>query len=169
LAQPPDCFYGVPEGATKLAIITQYKWAKSRPSFGPGSHVVPMGRAKPKDHGVPKDKFFVGAPRGLTIVLEDVTTTGGSLLGSIDGLVESDIPVAAAFGLTNRMEKRDDGQSVAQAIAAKASNRGPIRYLHLSNAIELLPLAVQRFSPPAAVIEAIVEEFKKYGEEPIEL
>jgi len=24
----PDCFYGVPEGATKLGIITQYKWAK---------------------------------------------------------------------------------------------------------------------------------------------
>ena len=35
-----------------------------------------MGRAKPKQHGSPEDKYFVGEPNGKIVVLEDVTTTG---------------------------------------------------------------------------------------------
>jgi hypothetical protein len=52
----PDCFYGVPEGATKLAIVTQSKWAQFAPNYGQGSHCLPMGRAQPKEHGDPKDR-----------------------------------------------------------------------------------------------------------------
>src|SRR3989344_4939326 len=76
----PDCFYGVPEGATKLAVLTQYKWALQSPQFAPGSHSLSMGRAKPKDHGEARDKYFVGSPSGKVIIVEDVTTTGGSLI-----------------------------------------------------------------------------------------
>jgi orotate phosphoribosyltransferase len=100
-----DTFYGVPEGATKLGIITQYKYAKQSPSFSKGSHVLAMGRAKPKDHGAPKDKFFVGAPTGKVVVIEDVTTTGGSLITTLDGLKEAGINVVGVISLTNRMEK----------------------------------------------------------------
>ena len=82
----PDCFYGVPEGATKLGILTQYKWAKKSSNFGLASHILPMGRGKPKDHGDLKDRFFVGMPRGETVILEDVTTTGSSLLETIEKL-----------------------------------------------------------------------------------
>ena len=70
LGLEPDCFYGVPEGATKLAIITQYKWAKAQADYGPGKYVLPMGRGKPKEHGELKDRFFIGIPRGKTVVLE---------------------------------------------------------------------------------------------------
>lgn len=167
LAPAPLCFYGVPEGASKLAILTQYKWAKLSPNFAPGSHPVPMGRGKPKDHGVPKDKYFVGVPRGLTVVLEDVTTTGGSLLTTIDALNEAQVPIVAAFGLTNRMERRDDGLSVAQAVAAKESNGAPVKYFHLSSAVELLPEAARRLNPSREVRLAVEEEFKLYGVEPL--
>ena len=43
----PDCFYGVPEGATKIGILTQYLWSKKQ-GCSPGSHRLSMGRVKPK-------------------------------------------------------------------------------------------------------------------------
>ena len=153
--------YGVPEGATKLGILAQYFWAKSRPNFGPGSHPMPMGRGKPKEHGDPRDKFFVGVPRGDTLVLEDVTTTGGSLLTTIDALIESGIPIIGTIGLTNRMELRDDGKTVKQAIAEKKNNGNPIPYFHMSNAKELLPLALQQQKPTDAIHKGVMEEFEK--------
>ena len=79
----PDTFYGVPEGATKLGIITQYKWAQQSKNYGKRSHVLAMGRGKPKEHGIEKDKNFLGQPKGRTIILEDVVTTGGSLIKEI--------------------------------------------------------------------------------------
>ena len=42
LVLQPDCFYGVPEGATKLGIITQYKWAKESRRLFSGSHAISM-------------------------------------------------------------------------------------------------------------------------------
>ena len=63
-----DCLYGTPDGATKLAVLCQYKWAKQQPHFGPGKYVLAMGRKTPKDHGEPKDRFC-GAP-GKVVVLK---------------------------------------------------------------------------------------------------
>src|SRR3989344_9036807 len=68
-----DTFHGVPAGASKLAIITQYLWAKSQPEYGKGSHALSLGREKPKDHGDAADRLFVGLPRGKTVIIEDVT------------------------------------------------------------------------------------------------
>ena len=116
-----------------------------------------MGRGKPKEHGAPKDKYFVGQPRGKTIIVEDVTTTGGSLLTTIDALADADVPVIAAFGLTNRMELRDDGKSVQQAVEAK-----DIPYHALSSAIQLLPEAYKRSKPGENIAKAIEEEFQKW-------
>ena len=59
----PKCFYGVPEGATKIGLITQFKWGKVQKNFGPGGYVLSMGRGKQKDHGDPKDRIFLGIPR----------------------------------------------------------------------------------------------------------
>lgn len=161
LALVPDCFYGVPEGATKLAIITQFKRAMhSRSSVGAGDYALPMGRGKPKGHGDLKDRVFLGAPRGRTIVIEDVTTTGGSLLGTLDVLGElyETVERVAAVGLTNRMEVRDDGRSVKQAV----EDRG-IPYFAMSNALDLLPEASKRLNPGTKILKAIEAEFKKYG------
>ncbi len=163
----PDCFYGVPEGATKLGILTQYVWANMSPSFGAGSHVLAMGRAKPKEHGAAVDRYFVGMPHGNTIVLEDVTTTGGSLLKTIDQLVEAEVPVVGAIGLTNRMELRDDRTSVADAVASRLSRDVPVTYLHMSDALTLLPKAAVRARPSARVLEAVEQEFREHGVEPI--
>jgi len=160
----PDCFYGVPEGATKLGVLTQYKWAKNSSNFSSGSHILPMGRAKPKDHGEIKDKFFVGMPKGKTIVLEDVTTTGGSLLATIDKLKEAGIQIIATISLTNRMELRDDGQSVKQAVEAKG-----IKYYSLSDAIQLLPEACKKSKPEENTIRAVEGEFERHGVEKLKL
>ena len=169
LSDDPDCYYGVPEGATKIALLTQYKFAKSATDFGQGSHVLSMGRAKPKEHGVPKDRYFLGMPKGKTLVIEDVTTTGTSLLNTLDVLIAAEVPVMAALGLTNRMERRDDGLSVAEAIAQKQSNGQPVKYLQMSSAIDLLPQAFRLLNPGQAIAKALEEEFQKFGVEKLDL
>lgn len=160
----PDCFYGVPEGATKLAIVIQYKFAKKSSNYGPGSHVLSMGRGKIKDHGDPKDRFFLGQPQGKVIILEDVTTTGNSLIETIDRLKELNIQIIAAISLTNRMELRDDRKSVKEAVEEKG-----ISYFQMSNALELLPLVYQKLKPKEEIAEKIEEEFQKYGIQKLKL
>lgn len=165
-----DCFYGVPEGATKTGLVTQYKWAKRQSDFGRGSHVLAMGRAKAKLHGDPKDRYFVGQPEGSTIVVEDVTTTGGSLIETIDQLRESGVRVVAALGLTNRGERpveSDAGVSVADCIEKKFGKSLP--YFALSQAHSLLPKLAQRLKPSRAVLEALQAEYAAYGTAPLEL
>lgn len=157
-----DTLYGVPEGATKTAVITAHKLASTSPNFAKGSHVISMGRAAPKPHGDPKDRFFIGAPRGRTVVLEDTTTTGGSLFQAIDQLLDQKVDVVAAVGLTDRMEKRDeDGLGVADA--TKKRYGGKIPYFALSRATELLPLKEQRDPLADKIKKALSAEFSQYG------
>jgi orotate phosphoribosyltransferase len=159
-----ETFYGVPEGATKLGVITQYKFAKKSENYSKGTHVLSMGRAVPKDHGAPKDKFFVGMPRGKTIVIEDVTTTGGSLIKTLEGLKEAGINVIGVISLTNRMEKRDDGLSVKEAI-----EKMNVNFFSMSSALEMLPIIYKKNIPKEEIGRAIEEEFKQYGVEEIKL
>ena len=160
----PDCFYGVPEGATKLGIITQFKWAKVQSDYGQNVYKLVMGRAKPKEHGDPKDKYFLGIPNGKVIILEDVTTTGGSLLQTINNLKDIGINIIAAIGLTNRNELRDDGKSVEQIILDKN-----VKYYSMSNAIELLPKIYKKLKPGEFIAKNIENYFKKYGIDEIKL
>ena len=159
-----DTFYGVPEGATKLGIISQYKSAQQSADYSKGSHVLAMGRAKPKDHGAPKDKYFVGMPRGNVVVIEDVTTTGGSLITTLDGLVEAGINIVGVISLTNRMEKRDDGTSVKEAIEGKG-----FKFYNMSTSLELLPIMYNRLNPGEKIAEEIEKEFAEYGVKPLRL
>lgn len=155
----PVCFCGVPEGATKLSLITQYKWAKIQPDYGLGIYPLSMMRGKLKDHGDPKDRYFVGShPKGRTIILEDVTTTGVSLVKTLDQLLELKAPVIACIGITNRNEKRDDNKTVAEFVAERN-----IKYYAMSNAIELLSLAFSKLRPGDKVAEDIEAYFEKYG------
>jgi len=137
---------------------------KNSPNYGLGSHILPMGRGKPKDHGEPKDRFFLGQPKGKVIILEDVTTTGSSLLETIDNLNQAKIQTIAAIGLTNRVELRDDGKSVKVAVEEKG-----IPYLQMSSALELLPLVCQRLKPKGEIVKKVEEEFEKYGVEKLKL
>lgn len=153
-----DAFYGVPEGATKLGVISSYKLAKGSKDFGQGKFVVPMGRAKPKEHGVPADRFFVGEPKGRVVVVEDVTTTGGSLISELKKLSEAKVNVVAAVGLTNRMELNDDGKPVAKVISEMGFS-----YYSLSSADEILPLAYKSLKPAKEIAKEIEKEFAEYG------
>jgi len=159
-----DTFYGVPEGATKLGVITQFKWAQRFANYAKGSHILAMGRAKPKDHGAPKDKYFVGMPRGNVVVIEDVTTTGGSLLRTLEGLAESEVRVASVMSLTNRMEKRDDGSSVKEAV----ENQG-FSFYSMSSSLEMLPIMYKTLQPGEHIANAIEQEFREYGVQELKL
>ena len=159
-----DCFYGVPEGATKLGLLATYKFAKQQKNYQAGSHVLAQGRAKPKEHGAVEDKYFIGMPRGRVIVVEDVTTTGGSLLTTVAQLQEAGVNIVAAVGLTNRSEKRDDCKTVAEALKEKS-----VQYLALSEADAFLPAAIKRFKPSAEIIASIQNEFAEFGAKPLAL
>ncbi|MEW5896752.1 MAG: hypothetical protein AB1668_03610 [Nanoarchaeota archaeon] len=181
----PDCFFGVPEGATKLALLTQYKWAKQSPQYAPGSHCLPMGRGKPKFHGAPKDRYFLGEPRGKIVVLEDVTTTGGSLLTTIHRLRSlDDVKIIAAIGLTNRMELTPfiDGDSRGTVVTFKkifeettghkyerpmgvpeVIRYAGIEYAAMSSATFLLPAARERLNLREDITSAVNREFQRYG------
>ncbi|TFG24841.1 MAG: hypothetical protein EU529_02960 [Promethearchaeota archaeon] len=158
LGLKPDCFYGVPEGATKIGIITQYKWAKIQKNYNRGIYPLSMGRAKPKQHGDPKDRFFLGVPKGNVIILEDVTTTGNSLIQTIDKLFDNNIKIIAAIGLTNRNEIRDDNKSVEEVLKDK-----DLKYYAMSDAIELLPRVYVLLKPGEKIARHIEDYFKKYG------
>jgi orotate phosphoribosyltransferase len=159
-----DCFYGTADGATKLAVLCQYKWAKSRKDFAEGKYVLSMGRKVPKEHGEIKDKYFIGAPRGNILVLEDVTTTGSSLINAVKVLQKLNFKVTGALSLTDRNELTDKGLHVSQILAALG-----VRYYSMSNAIDVLPKAVKKKKPARPVTDSIEEEFKKYGVDKIEL
>ena len=160
----PDTFYGVPAGATKLAIVAQYLWAKGDPNYGKGSHALAIGREKPKEHGDPNDRFFVGVPKGRVVFIEDVTTTGGSLLREVDKCLEARVNVIGAIGLTNRMELNDDRKSVEQLMKEKG-----VPYFAMGNALELLPLAYARLQPGPEIGRAIEQEFEQFGVQPVKL
>lgn len=156
----PDCFYGIPAGATKTAVITQYKWALNQLNYGEGSHCLPLGRETPKEHGDPKDKYFVGMPRGSVVIIEDVTTTGGSLIKGVDQLLESNLNILCAIGLTNRNEKNNKGKSVEESLFEKG-----VKYYSMSNALTALPKYVLQLQdkPKEEILRNIEDEFKQFG------
>ena len=117
-----------------------------------------MGRGKQKKHGDPKDRIFLGIPKGDVIILEDVTTTGGSLINTIKELKELNINLIAIIGLTNRNELRDDGKSVKEIISQQN-----LQYHAMSNAIDLLP----SLDMNKDIADHIREYFEKYGTKPI--
>ena len=154
----PKCFYGVPEGGTKLGIITQFKWAKMQKNFNPGNYPISMGRGKQKEHGDPRDRLFIGLPEGEVVILEDVVTTGGSLIKTIEKLDELNINIISVIGLTSRNELRDDGTNIKDIIL-----QYNIPFYAMSNAIELLP----HLEMKSEIKNNIIEYFKKYGTQEI--
>lgn len=150
----PDCFYGVPEGATKLALLSQYKWAKDQSDYQKGNYVFSMGRGKAKTHGAAKDRYFLGIPTGKVIILEDVSTTGNSMIETIKTLKKLEIDIIAAICLTNRNELRKDNKSVEEKIEEFG-----IKYYSMSDALDLLP----KLNPPQEIQKQIISYFDQYG------
>ncbi|MCW8966360.1 MAG: hypothetical protein OQK82_06715 [Candidatus Pacearchaeota archaeon] len=155
----PDCFYGVPDGATKLGIITQLEWARKSPNYGPGSHCLPMGRKTPKKNGNPKDKCYVGKPKGKTILLEDNITTASSLISSMDDvekLKESNI--IAVIALTNRIASKK-GRNYFE----KQLEKRNVSHYSLSDAITLIPRAYKATNPSHEIRESLIKEYSDFA------
>ncbi len=171
----PDCYYGVPEGATKLGLLAQFKLASNSNKYDIGTHCMAMGRAKPKNHGEPKDRYFIGEPKGKTIILEDVTTTGKSLMNEImkifelnnsKGSSKKTAEIIQAISLTDRMESINEefGCGISKRESVKnALAMVDVPYCSMSNARELLPLAYDRYKPIDKTVRAIEQEYEKYG------
>ena len=73
-----------------------------------------MGRAKAKLHGDPADKYYVGAPTGNVVVLEDVVTTGQSLFNALDGLQQLDAAETKVIGVLSLTDRSGDVNGLAQ-------------------------------------------------------
>lgn len=159
-----DCIYGTPDGSTKVAVLAQYKWAKQQKNYAAGKYVLPMGRKHPKDHGNPKDKYFVGTPVGNVVAIEDVTNTGGSLLKAVQQLQEAGITVAAAISLVDRNEVADDRKHVRVSLKEIG-----VPFYSLAQALDLLPVLVKEQKLSNQVKDQIIDEFAQYGEHPIKL
>jgi Orotate phosphoribosyltransferase len=143
-----DCILGVPEGATKLGLLCHYKWAKAQSDFDTKAYPYPMGRQTAKEHGHPDDKYFVGAPEGNIVLLEDVATTGISMINFIKTLREANKNIVAAVSLTNRMDKNQDGKTVAVLMSELE-----IPYYSLSNGKELVQELI--------TVDSVSSELKK--------
>jgi len=153
LPEAPDTIFGVAEGASKLALLAQYRYAKQSSHFGPQTHCLAMGRGKLKTHGASKDRYFLGVPRGKTLLIEDVTTTGDSLLGALETLREAEVDVIGALCLTDRCEQRADGQRLSDILGALG-----IPFWSMSDIRTLLPLVWKQSPPPVELQPAILAE-----------
>lgn len=147
-----DTIYGVPEGATKLAVISQFKYVLSEKSILK-NFTVAMGRGKIKEHGYIDDRYFVGVPKGNVLLIEDVTTTGSSL-------------VAAA-----RLIRKLD--SVKKIIALSLTDRGNFNVNNHKDVIDdfytltrienIMQEIINRQKPSEDIIDLINKEFKELG------
>ncbi len=150
----PSFFYGVPEGASPLAILTQYKYVQERLKNTVG-HPLLMGRREPKYYGALEDRFFIGKAEGSSVLIEDVTTTGDSLLKEIEKLQQiPDITILRALSLLDRNEVRDDGHTVSDAIYSKTG----VHHSSLITAEHILPLAYKRLQPGEEIGKKLKQE-----------
>lgn len=148
----PESFIGVPEGATKVGIVTQYKWASSSPNYALGSHVLPMMRAVPKIHGKLEDRQYLGIPGQNSVVLEDVTTTGDSLFGAIVRMgdaMRGEPFLGSAVSITDRSEGR------AEHLIKGGLD---IPFHAMTTSRDLLPRAYQKLQPRDEIWRAIQNE-----------
>lgn len=138
----PESIFGVPEGASILAITTAMKWAKRSGSWEKGQHTISMGRGRAKSHGQAIDRLSIGIPKGRVIVLEDTMTTGQSAFDTVDQLLSNQINVIGICCLCDRMERDDNGKDIASKIKDRYGSQ--FHYLALSRANALLQRMLQR-------------------------
>lgn len=97
-----DTFIGVAEGCTPLGIITSYILADDKDREVP----LIMKRGSVKKYGDRKDSLFIGSPEGKKVILiEDVTTTGKSIVSDLADLRKIGADVKAVVTLVDRLEK----------------------------------------------------------------
>lgn len=147
----PDVIFGVPEGASKLAVLAQYKWAKRSANYGPGSHILAMGRGRQKEYGAIADRAFLGAPKGRVLLIEDVTTTGQSLLDTAIQLQElEDVVLVGALSLTNRHIPGPNEPTIKERFAAQG-----MLFEAMVEAQDILPATIKSYAPSTDILSAL--------------
>ncbi len=146
----PDCFLGVPEGATKLALLLQYKWVKKYKK----NPILPFVRGNAKKHGTPKDRDFLGVPKGKIILIEDVVARGGAIIDTLKKLKKIKVVPYAIIALSDRTDKKSKNKLM------KILHREKIRFYSLTNQKEVVEEAVKILKPPKKVIEKLKEREK---------
>jgi orotate phosphoribosyltransferase len=108
-----DYIGGLEMGAVPLAgAIAQISWLKGHPI------AAFFVRKKPKEHGarlaiegLAKDETLAGK---RIVVVEDVTTTGGSAMKAVEALREAGADVALVFTMVDRQEGAAEAFAAAQ-------------------------------------------------------
>jgi len=157
-----DYIYGTPDGATKLGMMVNIILGKDNPELK-----MVVGRKQPKEYGDPKDRYFVGPVQegDKVVVVEDVTTTGGSVIEHLRFLKQAGVNIVAIVSLVNRLEKRDEGIGVAEFI----KNEFGIDYYWLSDGPRILPLAVKRGDFDQDTISKVQENVNQYSINSVDL
>ena len=171
----PDCFIGIPERATKISDLLNFKLAKQSGDYKPYSHITPMMRAKEKKHNPPCNKYFIGHPKGKTIVLEDVVKSDNSLIQKINRAFKgyhSEFTIIKAISLVDRLEKIDSdqaGENIQGNSMANALRSIGISYEPMTTAATLLPKAIRALKPNPEIVKKIEQEYEEFGLEPLKL
>lgn len=169
----PDYFLGVPEGMTKLGLIMTYVKAESEilsdhsilSGENPSKkYPLPMARGKIKKHGSKRDRYFLGSLDGKVVVLEDVLTSGDSVIKLLKNLRDNNAEIEAVVGLVDRLELGKDGLSVAEKM-----EKEDVTYHSMTDVKTLLPLAYEKLNPSNDLVRKINRYYKKYGCEEVRI
>jgi len=159
----PNVFLGIPEGATPLGIAVN----ELIDYIDPYRLSAVMLRAKPKDHGDPKDRYSIGQLEASyhVVLIEDVTTTGGSAGENISRIKNAAVVIDKLIACANRLEKRDDGRTVEEFLREDFG----VDYASMTDSGTLVPKAYDMLKPSEKIAKAVEEYFKKYGATEISL
>lgn len=162
----PDYFLNVPEGVDKLTDYLNFHSCEKQVK----------ARANSKAHGDPRDAHFIGpVEKGdKVVVIEDVTTTGGSLIKQIQKYLDAELDVIAIVCECNRMElaaegKGDERRDFDYGVAEAISRLDPgIEYHALTDATRIIPAAFKLWTPPVGVTKEFIasglrEEYEDHG------
>lgn len=147
-----DGVIGVPEGATLLGYEVQKKLVQK----GLFADKIFHFRNKPKQHGAKSDKYWVNGnlPQKI-ILLEDVFTTGISLINFAKTLHANGIVTPLVVGLLTRQQLDSKGRSLSQVLEYFG-----IKHHFLTTAEQILPLALEKESQKEKIAKKIYDEYQ---------
>jgi len=179
------------------------------------NYILVQGRQKPKKHGLPQDRYFIGKPEGKVLILapdfkigkrmlyqilevknvespiylsiwaeerinyvmtylngeyrniydvimiEDVTTTGDSLIKEVVKLKDQGMNIKAVIALHDRNEVREDGKSIKEILITEFG----IPYYAMSNSVNVLSKIAKKENIQKDIIKKVIEYYKRFGTE----
>ncbi|HVA82594.1 MAG TPA: hypothetical protein VNF06_00320 [Candidatus Aquilonibacter sp.] len=184
----PMTICGVPEGMSPFGIAAQLKYISEKSASEQNKYTVVTMRKTPKDHGHQLDRYFIGTPKPPILLIEDVSTTGLSLLESMLHAKLAGVHVDFVLSLTDRMEKapilgvdyyekvakyrntlnslmNSAFQRVNPPDVATAVQLAGGKYFSMSDVSQLLAPAARRAKVSTEIKSEILKEREKFGTE----